>query len=296
MHPILASFHLGGAQIALRSYGTFMVLAWVVALAVGTVVAWRRGFRWRRVLVTFVIALVAGVVGSRLLDLVVNWGYYSTDHARIYATQFTGFSLYGGLILALVVAALLARAWRLPLWRLADSAVPALAAGIMLMRAGCFLNGCCFGITTRLPWGVAFPPGSPAWAEQILHSRTGLVGLLTGNASVRTVQPVHPTQLYELAAAFAFAGIAVWSVRRRDPDGVPFLLFALGFTLFRLGNNFLRVQLPTFALPIWFYPALYLTISAGVALALAWRLRLVKWPASGADSARRTRYPASPRL
>jgi phosphatidylglycerol---prolipoprotein diacylglyceryl transferase len=289
MHPILASFHLGGAQIALRSYGTFMVLAWVVALTLGTVVAWRRGFRWQRVLVTFAIGMVAGVVGSRLLDLVVNWGYYSTDHARIYATQFTGFSLYGGLILALAVVALLARAWRLPLWRLADSAVPALAAGILLMRVGCFLNGCCFGITTKLPWGVTFPPGSPAWAEQLLHSRTGLVGLLAGNASARTVEAVHPTQLYELAAALAFAGIAFWSVRRRHPDGVPFLLFALGFTLFRLGNNFLRVQLPTFALPIWFYPALYLVISAGVTLVLAWKLHLVNWPASDTGPTRRAR-------
>ena len=73
MHPVLAIFHLGGAQITLRSYGTFMVLAWVVALALGTVVAWRRGLSWSRVLVTFVVALAAGVVGSRLLDVLVNW-------------------------------------------------------------------------------------------------------------------------------------------------------------------------------------------------------------------------------
>lgn len=41
MHPLLATFHLGGALITLRSYGSFMVLAWVVAVALGAVVAWR---------------------------------------------------------------------------------------------------------------------------------------------------------------------------------------------------------------------------------------------------------------
>jgi phosphatidylglycerol:prolipoprotein diacylglycerol transferase len=282
MHPVLAIFHLGGAQITLRSYGTFMVLAWVVALALGTVVAWRRGLSWSRVLVTFVVALAAGVVGSRLLDVLVNWGYYAADHSRIYAFQFTGFSLYGGLLLGPLVAALLARAWRLPLWRLADSAVPALAAGIVLMRVGCFLNGCCFGRTTSLPWGVTFPPGSPAWAEQLVQGKAGLLGLLTGSAAVL---PVHPTQLYELAAALVFGALAVWSMRKRHPEGVRFLGFALGFTLFRLGNDFLRVQLPTFILPGWFYPAFYLAICAVLTGLVIWRLRMVEQSAGGTDEA-----------
>ena len=275
MHPVLATFSLGGEQITLRSYGTFMVLAWLAALALGTAIAWRRGFSWWRVLLIFVVALGVGVVGSRLLDLMVNWGYYAQHHSRIYAAQFTGFSLYGGLILALVVAAALARVWRLPLWRLADAAVPALAAGIVLMRVGCFLNGCCFGKTTGLPWGVTYPPGSPAWAAQLLRGKTGPLGLLTGAAPV---QPTHPTQLYELTAALAFGALAVWLAWRHSPDGIPFLTFALGFTLFRLGNNFVRVQLPTFTLPAWFYPALYLAIVGGLVGLLVWRLRLILRP------------------
>jgi phosphatidylglycerol:prolipoprotein diacylglycerol transferase len=261
-----------------------MVLAWVVALALGTLVAWWRGFPWWQVLVTFAVALALGIVGSRLLDLIVNWSYYAADHSRIYAAQFTGFSLYGGLILALLVGALLVRAWRLPLWRLADGAVPALAAGIVIMRVGCFLNGCCFGIPTTLPWGVIFPPGSPAWAQQLLQGKTGVLDLLTGT---ETVQPVHPTQLYELTAALVFGALAVWSMRRRHPDGVPFLGFALGFTLFRFGSNFLRMQLPTFTLPGWFYPALYSVISLALMGLLVWRLCMVKRPVGRTDEAER---------
>jgi prolipoprotein diacylglyceryltransferase len=86
--------------------------------------------------------------------------------------------------------------------------------------------------------------------------------------------------LYELIAALVFGAVAIWLLRRRDgqgapltPSGVPFLAFALGFTLFRLGNNFLRAQLPTIATPAWFYPVFYSVICAGVAALLVWRLR-----------------------
>jgi phosphatidylglycerol:prolipoprotein diacylglycerol transferase len=274
MHPVLLSFHLAGAEVVLGAYSTFYVLAWVVAVAFGTVVAWRRGFSWWRVLVTFAVALAVGVIGARLLDLGVNWGYYSEDFSRAYSLGLRGFSLYGGLALALATGLLLSRVFRLPLWRLADSAVPALAAGIVLMRIGCFLNGCCFGTITSLPWGVTYPSGSAAWAHQLATGKTGLLGF------AGAVRPVHPTQLYELIAALVFGAVAIWLLRRRDgqgapltPSGVPFLAFALGFTLFRLGNNFLRAQLPTIATPAWFYPAFYLVICAGVTALLVWRLR-----------------------
>jgi hypothetical protein len=66
--------------------------------------------------------------------------------------------------------------------------------------------------------------------------------------------------------------------------GVPFLVFALGFTLFRLANYFLRVHLPTTALPLWFYPSLYAVMGIVVATVLAWRISLfVGIAAAGRD-------------
>jgi phosphatidylglycerol:prolipoprotein diacylglycerol transferase len=275
VHPILATFSIGGAEVVLRAYGTFYTLAWVVAVTLATVIAWRRGFSWWRALVTFVGALVVGIVGARLLDVAVNWGYYAVDPSRIYGFAFRGFALYGGLILALVAGALLARAFRLSLWRLADGAVPALVAGIVLMRTGCFLNGCCFGTVTSLPWGVTYPVGSPAWAWEVATGKTGILGF------AGLVKPVHPTQLYEMIAAVVLGSFSVWLLRRRDksgalrgPSGVPFLAFALGFTLFRLGNNFLRARLLTIATPVWFYPVLYAVICVGLAGLIVWRVRL----------------------
>jgi len=274
MHPVLLNFRLGGTEVVLAAYSTLYVLAWVVALALGTVIAWRRGLPWRRALLLYGGALIVGIIGARLLDLATNWGVYAQDPAQIFGLQFRGFSLYGGFILALAAGALLSLALRLPLWRLADSAVPAIVAGVVLMRTGCFLKGCCFGTVTSVPWGVTFPTGSPAWSWQLVSGQSGLLGF-TG-----LVQPVHPTQIYEMIAALVFGGLAVWLMlgRRlsapgasRVAAGVPFLVFALGFTLFRVAEYYLRPRSLTATEPGWFYPVLYAVIIAGVAALLIWR-------------------------
>lgn len=265
----------------LSAYSTFMVLAWVVAITLGTVVARRRDINWWRTLLIGICALAVGIVGARVLDLAVNWGYYAEDTSRILDISFRGFALYGGLFLALGAGLLLSRIFRLPIWRLLDSAVPALAAGIVLMRVGCFLNGCCFGTVTSLPWGVTFPPGSPAWSHQFATGQTGLSGLMG------EVLPVHPTQIYEMLAAVVLGGLAMWLMLQRGPagrahgreeragalDGVPFLVFALGFTAFRAFNHQLRAQLMTMTLPVSVYPTLYGLICAGLLTVLVWRLR-----------------------
>lgn len=41
MHPVLATFTLFGQEVVLRAYGTFYVLAWVIALVTGLLMAWR---------------------------------------------------------------------------------------------------------------------------------------------------------------------------------------------------------------------------------------------------------------
>src|ERR1035441_7030946 len=61
-----------------------------------------------------------------------------------------------------------------------DLAAPAAAVGHGIGRFGCFLSGDgCYGIATKLPWGMSFPHGidpTPPFVR------------------------VHPTPLYEMAA------------------------------------------------------------------------------------------------
>lgn len=267
MAPILFRFTVGGAEVAVGAYSTFMTLAWTAVLVVGVIVAAWRGLGVRRTATVLAVALAASLLGGRMLDLYVAAGVYADDPSLAAALSFQGFSLYGALIAGSLAAVWTARLIRLPVWPLADAAVPGLAIGIALMRVGCYLRGCCFGVPTDLPWGVTFPPGSPAWAQQVTSGALDVFGAITGQ-----IMAVHPTQLYELAAALLLGAAATALMcSGRVPDGVPFLAFAIGFTLFRLGDWYLRAPVNGAAAPAWFYPALYVSIAAGLAGVVWWR-------------------------
>jgi prolipoprotein diacylglyceryltransferase len=287
MHPEL-TLSLAGHQVALSSIAFFYGLAWVLGLLLATIVAWRRGLPWFWSLFVYACTIVAGIVGARLLHIADNWGYYALHSGSMKALDFDAFALYGGLILAAVVGGWVARSFRLRVWRLADSAVPALALGIALMRLGDFLNGSDFGTATTISWGVTYPEWGKAWGDVLSYQvLSGETGLFDGP------KPVHPTQIYEAIAAVVIGLlIAGWllarylrqrrSAAKKDAaEGVPFLTFLALLTVFRFGDHFLRAHPGTFKLPEWFYPLLYALIFALAVLLIVWRVRpwkRLRWP------------------
>jgi phosphatidylglycerol---prolipoprotein diacylglyceryl transferase len=283
MLPTLFEFQVGGTTIAVGAYSTFMVLAWISTVVLGTLFASRRGIPARKALVVYAVSLLAALLGGRLLDVLTMGPLLADGTSRLWSLAFQGFALYGALLCGSLTALLVAWAMRLPLWRLADSGVPALAVGIALMRVGCFLRGCCFGLPTALPWGVTFPDGSPAWEQQMVSGATGILGGMMGQ-----VLPVHPTQLYELVAALLIGALAVVLMRRDDvPDGVTFLVCSALFTLFRLGDYYLRSPYQTLVMAPWFYPVLY----AGILLLLT-GLTIMRYGAAARARSRETTPPA----
>ncbi len=273
MHPVLIDVAVGGASITLRSYLAFLVLAAVVAIGLAGRILVRMGVGRLSAIGGLAATVLAGLAGARLLAVVLSPSQYASDPASAFALEPTEFALYGGLAGSGAVVLWLARRWRLDTARVADRFVVPIAAGLVLLRIGCFLNGCCAGIATRLPWGVVFPPGSEAWGQQVIG---GNAGALFGRVS-----PVHPTQLYEAIAAILLAAIAVRLGRRGIPDGAPALLFAAGFLAFRAFNQTLRAPSLDQLLP---EPALVAAYAAGaVAMGLAFVAR-----------ARGTRPPAFP--
>ncbi|MHB8893410.1 MAG: prolipoprotein diacylglyceryl transferase, partial [Candidatus Limnocylindrales bacterium] len=240
MQPILVRFQVGGWEVVLPAYGTFLVLAAVVAvtLAVRAAASPGVGLSRRRAVVLYAAAVAAGIVGARFLDVLLDWGAYAKDPSRLTSTALRGFALAGGFSGAVLAAVALARRWGVAPGTLADSAVTATAVGIVLIRIGCFLNGCCAGEVTTLPWGVTFPYGSDAWGQQLLSGQGGLLAL------AGRVEPVHPTQLYEAGAAVLCAALASLVRRRGAPPGTAALVFAAGFLAFRVLNQSIRPDAP----------------------------------------------------
>lgn len=266
MHPVLGQLHLGGTTVTVGSYSAMMTLGLIAMVLVGAGAARWFGIAGPKALAVFAAAVAAGVLGARVFDLATLGQLTPAETHLIARPTLQAFALYGGLGAGALAVLALARVWRLPLWRLADATVPAIAVGVAFMRTGCFMRGCCFGERTDLPWGVVFPPGSPAWTHQLASGQSGLFGFAGG------MEPVHPTQLYELIAVLGIAAAAlVWRRSRDIADGSAFLAFAIGFTLFRLGNDSLRVSLPGASAPEWFYPALYVLIVIALGMALSAR-------------------------
>ncbi len=267
MLPVLAQFSVAGADVTVRAYSTFLVLAAIAAGWLFVQAATALGADRRRAVAVLVGAVAAGVVGARALDVALNPAHYAADPWQVVAPAAKGFALYGGLAAA-GATALLGSSWmRVDAAHLADASVPAVATGITVMRVGCFLNGCCGGEPADLPWAVTFPAGGSSWGSQLLGGSTGA---LFGH-----VQAVHPTQLYELAAALLGAWAAGFASERcRLPAGGPAMLFAVLFLAFRVANQQLRAPTPGGVLGSATLTAVYLASALGAAGLLAARVRV----------------------
>jgi hypothetical protein len=81
---------------------------------------------------------------------------------------------------ALIAATVYIRRHQLPPLPTADVFAPGIALGHGIGRLGCFAAGCCWGVPTKLPWGVTF-------TNPLFHDLVG----------VPLDIKLHPTQLYE---------------------------------------------------------------------------------------------------
>jgi len=224
-------FHVGFIHI--RSYGLMMAVAFVV----GTFLALRESRRLSldedKVVNVILVTLVASVLGARMLYVLEHLPEFRREWTSVLALWQGGLTLYGGVAAGTFAGLVAAKRMKLPIWITADALTPALALGTMFGRIGCFLNGCCYGRPTNLPWGVTFPPDSFA-------------GLEFGNARV------HPSQLYFALAGFVLF-VFTWSTRKRfRVPGTLFWTFMILFALIRIPLDFTRAYEPgALALTVW---------------------------------------------
>jgi phosphatidylglycerol:prolipoprotein diacylglycerol transferase len=207
--------------VHLRSYGLMMAVAFVVGTFLGLREARRVSLDEDKVVNVILVTLVASVFGARMLYVLEHLSEFRREWTSVLALWQGGLTLYGGVAAGTFAGLVAARRMGLPVWITADALTPSLALGTMFGRIGCFLNGCCYGRPTNLPWGVVFPHDSFAYLE-------------FGD------QPVHPSQLYN-----AFAGLAMFvlfmSLRRRfRVPGVMFWSFIVLFALVRIPIDLTR--------------------------------------------------------
>ena len=124
-----------------------------------------------RFFVGFVVVILIGVAGSRLLFVMSDMGYYVAHWQEIFSLQET--VIQGALVFGALALVAFARLLGIPFWRLFDLMAPGLALGQAIGRIGCLIYGCCHGLPVHLPW---LPPDvTVLYPTQLMHAGANLL-------------------------------------------------------------------------------------------------------------------------
>jgi len=165
MYPEL--FEIPFIHLTVKSYGLMMVIGFLSAVFL--IRRLSRNITPDPQLITnaALYSLIAGVAGARLFYVVHYFNTFRGHLLSVFAIWKGGLELLGGVLSAIAVIFFYLRRQKLPIRRYLDILAVALMLALVFGRIGCFLNGCCFGKPTKLPWAVRFPYGSLAYISQV---------------------------------------------------------------------------------------------------------------------------------
>jgi phosphatidylglycerol:prolipoprotein diacylglycerol transferase len=229
--------------LPVRGYGVMVLAGAAAGVWMATYRAERAGVERELIWSMAFWLFIGGMVGGRAFYVIEYW--QQRFHAESFRETFLrvinfpegGLVVYGALLGGVIAVLFFIRKHALPALATFDLIAPSMMIGLALGRIGCFLNGCCYGGPTTLPWGVRFPPGSPPFADQAAS------GALSPGSP--TSLPVHPAQLYSAITA-ALIGWLLWSYypfRRRDGQVIALMLMV--YPISRFLEEIIRTDEPS---------------------------------------------------
>ncbi len=165
--------------------------------------------------------LLGGLVGARLVYVLLHFSEYAISPLSIINLREGGLAWHGALLGGLVAFLFFTRKRKLDFGELVDLCAPGIMLGLAVGRIGCFMNGCCLGDPTTLPWGVVFPEAGPIKR--------------------------HPTQLYELILDLLVVLFLIHHEKKKKFNGEIALLMLTSYSLVRFFVEFFRFSPPRIA-------------------------------------------------
>lgn len=206
MRPILFQWR----GLTVWSYPAMLYVGLVAGVVAGNAAAHVAGMDAFRVFVATLVLIVPALIGARLFYAATHWQLYRQSPRRIWNRRDGGATMYGGLPIALLLSVPLLAALRLPFGAFWDVAAFTILVGMIFVRIGCLMNGCCAGRPSR------------TWVSAYLPNRMGVWD--------RRI----PTQCLEAgwAGVLLVSAIAVW--RWLPFPGALFLVVTAGYASGRL--------------------------------------------------------------
>lgn len=161
--------------------------------------------------------VLTGIIGGRILHVLVNLTYYSLNPLDILKIRNGGMAVEGAILFSLIFIIIYTKFKNISTIKILDKMAVFVPLGHSIGRIGCFLNGCCYGRETNFFLSVKFP---------FLEKR------------------VHPTQLYYSFLYFVlFLILFKLSKKLRDFKGIIFSVYMISFGIIRYFVDFLRGDL-----------------------------------------------------
>lgn len=219
-------FQIG--PIPIRSYGLMLWLALVVGLFWTIRASKKTSIKSEHVVDIALYGLIVGIIFAHLSSILLDLRYYLSNPSEITSLWsgifspsggLRGLSFHGGLVGGIISTFVYTRRKKLNFLAVADLFSPALALGYAITRIGCLLNGCCYGIPTKLPWGLQF------------H---------IGPASDGLTPPSHPTQIYAAIMNLVIFAFLIAIEKNRKFNGQVFSSYLAMYSVYRFLIEFLR--------------------------------------------------------
>ena len=221
-------------------YGLMLAIGFIVGSYLITYDMKRRGMDPNLGNTITLIALIAGVAGSKILFLFENWSYFVEDPLGM-AFSPSGLTFYGGFILATYAIYLYLKRRGIRFLLATDAIAPGLMIAYGIARIGCHLAGDGdYGFPTSLPWGTDYSRGT--YPPSIAFRNVPDIASKYPGGVVPDHTLCHPTPIYEfLICAILFSGL--WRQRTRlQPEGKLFMLYLVLAGMERFSIEFIRVN------------------------------------------------------
>jgi len=214
MHPVLIKI----GPLTVYTYGVFVSAAFALSAYLMWYNAPLRNFQREKVLDFVVVILISGIIGARLLYVILNLDYFKKNPIEIVMLNRGGLAFHGGLLFSFFGGIYFLLKNSIPLRDAGDLVAPYAALGQSIGRIGCFFNGCCIG-----------KPGAPYY----------LGFKFLGDQVYR-----HPVQLYEAAILLILHMLLRFMLQKNILKHNLFFFYLTAYSFERFFMDFLRADLP----------------------------------------------------
>lgn len=202
-------------------YGVCFLVGILCAGIVGSLICKKRNVKRYDFVYASVFALIGGLVGAKLLFVIVTLPSLIENQIPITSLLYGGFVFYGGAIgggIGLYIYLCVFRLEKTPAFDLFAVLVP---LGHAFGRIGCFISGCCYGIE------------ADGWLSYTYSEALG--------ADTPIGIPLLPVQLIESGFLFLLFGcLLLLYLRKNYRPGQPLLLYCLTYPVARFILEFFR--------------------------------------------------------